>query len=264
MAYGGRVRAVLVVALVLSAVPGTWGQSTLAFDVASLKRSLPEERIVGMFVYPGGRLTVTNYTLRMLIHDAYGVQDYQISGGPKWAGEDRYDIEARPPADSKSAKVNPANIKLPPESEELQMLRALLAARFRLSLHEESKEGPVLALVIASHGPRLTESRDKGALPAVTYGRTGKAEPPDVIQGYNASMARLATRLSSLIGGTVLDKTGLNGAFDFRLQYSASLSISDDGPSLSSAIQQLGLMLVPAKVPVPLLVIDRAEKPADN
>jgi uncharacterized protein (TIGR03435 family) len=77
----------------------------------------------------GGRLTITNYTLKMLIHEAYGVQDFQITAGPKWAGEVRYSIIAKPPADSNASKINATNPKVPPPAEELLMLRELLADR---------------------------------------------------------------------------------------------------------------------------------------
>jgi uncharacterized protein (TIGR03435 family) len=254
------IAAVLLLLPVLEAL----GQPAPAFDVASVKPSTPQERVIGMFLYPGGRLTITNYTLRMLIHDVYGVEDYQISGGPKWTGEDRYSIEAKPPADSKSAKVNPVNFKQAPEEEELSMLRSLLAERFQLRLHQESTEGSVLALVVDSHGPKLTEARDKDAVPGVGGGRTDDPERPEFMNGWNVSMARLAARLSQLLQRTVLDHTGLNGTFDFRFEYAASLSDSADGPSLSTAIQQLGLRLMPAKGPVVHLVIDHAEKPSGN
>jgi uncharacterized protein (TIGR03435 family) len=124
-----------------------WAQSAQlpAIELASLKLSSPDEHVIGMFVYPGGRITVSNYTLRMLIHEAWQVEDFQIDGGPKWADQDRYSIVARPPADSKSSKVNPPNPKLPPPDEERMMLRALLAERFGLVVHEEERDGPVLA-----------------------------------------------------------------------------------------------------------------------
>jgi uncharacterized protein (TIGR03435 family) len=257
-------RAGIAAVFLFFAVLEASGQPAPVFEVASIKPSTPQERVIGMFVYPGGRLTITNYTLRMLIHDAYGVEDYQISGGPKWAGEDRYSIEAKPPTDSKSAKVNPANIKLPPEEEELSMLRSLLAERFQLTVQRESTEGSFLALVVDSHGPKLTEARDKDAFPFVGGGRTGNAERPDFMNGANVSMARLAAGLSQRFRRPVLDQTGLTGTFDFRIEYAASLSDSTDGPSLSTAIQQLGLKLMPAKGPVVHLVIDHAEKPSGN
>jgi uncharacterized protein (TIGR03435 family) len=217
-----------------------------------------------MFAYPGGRLTVTNYTLKMLIHEAYGVPDFQIIGGPKWTGEERYSIVAKPPASSKSSTITPENPKLPPPEEELLMLRALLVDRFRLKVREETKEGSVFALVVGNQGSKLTPAKNKDAFPVVAFGRTGIAERPDWMHGENASMGLFAKRLSLALERPVLDQTALQGAFDFKFEYAQNLSESVDGPSLSSAIQQLGLKLVTTKGLVRNLMIDRAEKPAVN
>src|SRR5205809_4383939 len=142
-------------------------QSLPKFEVATVKLSSPQERVIGMFCHPGGRITITNYTLRMLIHDAYQVQDFQILGGPKWANEERYSITATPPPGSKSSQVNPKNIKLPPPEEEILMLRVLLAERFKLVLREEEREAPVLALTAASQGHKMKPPKGSETLPAV-------------------------------------------------------------------------------------------------
>src|SRR5438132_621981 len=105
------------------------------FEVATVKLSTPEERSIGMLVHPGGRMVITKYTLRMLIHDAYLIEDFLIEGGPKWANEERYSITATPPPGSKSSQVKPTNIKLPPIEEERLMLQHLLADRFGLVVH---------------------------------------------------------------------------------------------------------------------------------
>jgi uncharacterized protein (TIGR03435 family) len=200
----------------------------------------------------------------MLIAAAYRVREFQILGGPKWAGEERYSIAAMPPANSKSSKISPANPKLPPQEEELLMLRALLVDRFHLAVHAETKEGRVFALELGSKGPKLTNARDNDAYPVVSYGRTGTAERPDFMEGQNASMALFAERLSRELYCPVLDQTGLKGAFDFKFEYAADLSESAAGPSLFSAIQQLGLKLAPTRGPVPHLAIDHAERPSEN
>jgi hypothetical protein len=85
-----------------------------AFEVASVKRSDPSERVIGLWTWPGGRITVKNYTLKMLIEAAYEIQEFQIAGGPKWTGDERYSIVAKPPADSKSSTIRPQFAKLPP------------------------------------------------------------------------------------------------------------------------------------------------------
>jgi uncharacterized protein (TIGR03435 family) len=235
-----------------------------AFDVASVKLSSAQERGVGIFAYRGGRITITNYTLKMLIHEAYGVEEFQITGGPAWAGEKRYSIAAMPPADSKSSRINPANPKLPPPDEELLMLRALLISRFHLAIHEEKKEGSVFALELGKQGSRLTPAKDRDAFPSVGAGRTGNPEAPDFMLGQNASMALFATRLARDLKRPVLDRTGLPGTYDFRFEYAADLSESSPGSSLFTAIQLLGLKLAPAKGPVSHVIVDRAEQPSEN
>ena len=82
-----------------------------AFEVASVKRSTERDRVIGMFTYPGGRITATNYTLKMLIHEAYAIEDYKILGDPQWTETDRYNLEARPGASSTLSKWVPANSK---------------------------------------------------------------------------------------------------------------------------------------------------------
>src|SRR5262249_12207350 len=146
-----------------------------AFEVASIKPTGPKEVVIGIFTYPGGRITATNYTLNMLIQEAYRRDGYmpekfQIVGSPKWADEDRYSLAATPPADSKSNKISPSNPKLPPPEEELQMLQTLLVDRFSLKIHEEMKDGPVFDLVVGDKPARFTKARDKDAFPVVAFG----------------------------------------------------------------------------------------------
>jgi len=234
------------------------------FEVATVKPSTPEERGIGMLVYAGGRMTITNYTLRMLVHDAYLVQDFLIEGGPKWANEDRYSITATPPPGSKASKVNPSNPKLPPIEEERQMLQALLAERFKLVVHEEMKEGPVLALVAGAQGHKMKPAEQADAYPVVVYGRTGNADRPDFLNGINATMDMLARRIADMMKRPVVNQTGIAGAFDFKFEYVQGLSDEAQGPSMITAVQEIGLKLVPAKASVRHVVIDKAEKPSAN
>jgi uncharacterized protein (TIGR03435 family) len=251
--------------LAVCAACAAFGQERAAFEVASVKPSNPQVRSIGLSAWPGGRITITEYTLKQLIHEAYGVQPFQISGGPKWMDEDRYDIEAKPPASSSSSKLTTPNPKLPPPQEELLMLRSLLADRFKLQLHNGTKEGPVYELVVSDKGARLKAAKNADAFPVVAYGRTGVAELPDFMRGENASMQLFAARLALEFQRPVLDRTGLKGAFDFVFKYAKDFGDADAGPSLFAVIQEeLGLKLVPAKGPVDLLVIDRAEKPSEN
>lgn len=239
---------------------------TPAFDVASIKPTDPNRPgPIGTATYPGGKLIITQYTLKMLIHEAYGVQDDQISGGARWMGEDRYDLEAVPPASSDASKFNPPTRKTPPTAEMLLMLRALLADRFQLKIHTESKIGKGYALVVAAHGAKLTGTKNPDAFRVVGYGHTGNPERPEYMQGENASMSMLAAKLATNLRCPVLDQTGIKGDFDFKFEYAEDDTQEDSGPSIFSAIQeQLGLKLVPAKAPVEIIVIDHAEKPSAN
>src|SRR5580700_3324093 len=139
---------------------GLFGQSALgqpAFEVASVKLSTPADNVIGLFTYPGGRITATNYTLEMLIEEAFSVQRFQISGGPRWIGDDRYSIVAKPPASSKSGRSMPPYPKAPPDEEQRLMLQTLLADRFHLQLHRETKEGPIYTLAVGSKELKLKD-----------------------------------------------------------------------------------------------------------
>jgi uncharacterized protein (TIGR03435 family) len=237
-----------------------------AFEVASVNPTSPVSRdSIGLSTYPGGRIKVTKFTLNMLIQQAYGVNQYQVSGGPRWVDQDRFDIVAKPPESSEASKFNPPTPKTRPTQEQLLMLQTLLADRFHLKIHKESKEGPAYAMLVAAKGARLSETKNHDAYRYVGGGRTGNAERPDFINGENASMAMLATRLADYFRCPVLDRTGLRGDFDFKVEFAADEAETGAGPSLIPALQeQLGLKLVATKAPGEALVIDHAEKPAGN
>lgn len=259
---------VLLISSMSMAQTGARLRSYPAFEVASLKPTGPKETIIGMFVWPGGRITATNYTLKMFVIEAYSegyrLQDFQIVGLPKWADQERYSLTATPPADLQSSKINPSNPKLPPPEEELLMLRTLLADRFALKLHEEMKEGAVYELVIGDKPRKFNDAKDKDAFSTVMAGLTGIPDRPSFVQGVNASMSRFAERLSGFLGRPVFDRTGLSGTFDFKFEFVLDINSVGTGPSLSTAIQDLGLKLVPARAPIRYLVIDRAEKAQEN
>jgi uncharacterized protein (TIGR03435 family) len=117
----------------------------LAFEVASIKPNIPDgsgQMRMGTQPLPGGRLNVTNASLKMLIRFAYNIDDAQISGGPSWLDSDRYDIVAKGEGNATTDQLR-------------QMLQSLLADRFQLKFHHDSKELPVYALLAARNGPKL-------------------------------------------------------------------------------------------------------------
>ena len=259
-------RAFLMISTAALASYALFGQSAArpAFEVASVKLSTPDDRVIGLFTYPGGRITATNYTLEMLIEEAYGLQRFQISGGPRWIGDDRYNVVAKPPASSKSSKSMPPYEKAPPNDEQLLMLQTLLADRFHLQFHREMKEGPVYLLTVSNKELKMRPAKSAEDFPWV--GRPGGSGTVagSGIAGTNASMRLLAIRLTGYLRRPVQDQTGLKGAFDFKFELPAEDDQPDVIASIFASIQGLGLKLEAAKGPVETLVIDHAEKPAEN
>jgi uncharacterized protein (TIGR03435 family) len=234
-----------------------WGQSCHAedsakeFSVASVKPSNPNGSRAINFTICGGRLTVTNYTFKQLMHEAYDTQDFQVIGAPTWAGADRYDVLA-------SAEGEPT------KQEFRQMLQRLLQDRFQLKLHNELKNQDVYELRVAKKGHKLKESAPDTE-PWWSFGRASQ------IQARGVSMPWLANELTRDLQHFVLDKTGLAGNYDFSLgAWSHGVGTqaeesSGNIPSIFTAVQEdLGLTLTAAKAPVKVLVIEHLERPSAN
>jgi uncharacterized protein (TIGR03435 family) len=221
------------------------------FDVASIKpnRTGSEDRRVT--TVPGGVFTATNASLKLLISRAYGVPAAQVESKLGWIDLEKYDVTAR--ADTQRQMTR---------EEVGPCLRALLAERFGLAIHRESKPGSVFTLEIAKGGPKLRPH--KGDVPA---GISASADGRTVeIEGINTTMARLAEYLSGQAGRPVLDRTGLAGAYDFLLRWTNdSAQQQGDGPSVFAAVQeQLGLRIRSEKGTIDFIVIDRAAHPTEN
>jgi uncharacterized protein (TIGR03435 family) len=231
------------------------------FEVASVKPSTPHERDITLATYPGGRITIRNFTLKQLMEQAYGVERFQITGGPSWLDPDRYSIEAKPPASSESRRFSPASPKTPPP-EELRMLQSLLATRFQLKFHRETKDASTLVLVVTGKRLKLGPPKNRDDRPLVMSGFDGDINGPRLyyLAGQNATMPLLAQRLAQMLRRPVRDETGLAGNFDFKFNYEQDET--DSG--LVTAIQKLGLKLESRKAPVEHLVVDHAEKPSAN
>jgi len=191
---------------------------------------------------------------------AYDVRDIQISGGPSWFDSDRWDIAA-----TATGGIT--------DDERRQMLQTLLAERFHLALRHEAKDLPVYALTLAKSGSRMKSNPDENR-PRIQMGASVKGFLK--LTGEDAPVAQLAAVLVAQAGRIVVDRTGLEGRFDFSLEWvpdaanlpsinGAKMVPAEDGPSLFTAVQeQLGLKLESTKAPVQVLVIDRAEKAAEN
>jgi bla regulator protein blaR1 len=254
-------KALLLATLVVVFPPrAIFGQP--AFEVASVKPNKSGDNSISMRRQPGGRVTVTNAPLRMLITFAYDLREHQLSGGPGWLNSDRYDIVA------KAESPNPT------EEEMKLMFQTLLADRFQLKAHRETKELPVYALSVGKNGPKLSKADAAGKGPQMMS--TGRGQ----LKAKKTSIEQFAKLLGNQLGRTVLDKTGLPGDFDFDLTWTPDVTqplgpkeggvdgpppADPAGPSIFTAIQeQLGLKLESQKGPVEILVIDSVERASEN
>lgn len=227
---------------------------------------------------PGGRFTSIGLTLKELIRISYGASAAllpdQLVGGPDWMDKERFDITA-----TGSALAVP---NAPPRTIFL-MLQRLLAERFQVQAHVETRQLPIYNLVRSQQdgrlGPQLKPSTAacrsvliapttaQGQIPLCGFTRVG----PGILSGVNVTMSLLTGVLADRpdIGRVVRDQTGLSGGFDLDLEFTpvttATANDNPNVPGLFTALRdQLGLKLASARGPVEVLVIDRAERPTDN
>jgi bla regulator protein blaR1 len=246
----------------------------VTFEVASVKPSSPDARGLTIDFTPGGGLRTVNARLRQLIEAAYDVHNFQISGGPAWLNSQGFDILAKPPQ-PEGAAADMRRMTDEAQRQLRQRLQALLTDRFQLVIHRGTKEMPIYALVLGKSGPKLKESTGEGH--GINANRSA-------FTGSGATMQLLAQVLARRLGRPVLDRTGLNGKYDFTLEWTpdaggpagkegpagpnekaeqAGPGVS--GPTIFTALQeQLGLKLESQRGPVEIIIIDRAEKPAAN
>jgi uncharacterized protein (TIGR03435 family) len=259
----------------------------LEFEAASVKPSA-SARLMGTMVRDG-KFTATGIGLKALLALAYDVRESEILDGSNPVGSDRYDINAKA-----AGPVNTAELKL--------MIRTLLEDRFQLRTHRETKQMPVYALITERSGPKLKPSNDVNCTDPSVYTPPPQLPTPgqpfkpvsircgnfyvlnDRLQGRTVTLQQFAAILSSmnLVQQRVVDQTGINGTFDFDLEWDASQgrsAHSADSPSEPQAPadnlgatpdlftafqQQLGLRLTSTKAPVDMLAIDKVEKPSAN
>lgn len=250
-----------------------------AFEVASVKPHDPADARRPVFqFFPGGRFVAIGIPLRFLIATAYQLppQSMRLSGGPVWINSQAYDIEASP-----EAGAFPSGL---PERERTAraaaMLRALLADRFKLTVHRESKEMSAYTLVVARSGHKLHPAnvKDSDCNPTIGAGCQGLSGGQGRgIHGRRVTMADLAGFIENWSDRPVVDRTGLKGSFDMDTEGWTPL-LRNDGkdaenpnreedlsdpsrPSLFTVLGQLGLKLESRKTPVDIFVIDRVERP---
>jgi uncharacterized protein (TIGR03435 family) len=236
------------------------------FDVAAIHPHIPEpHEHNSIWSSPtDGRFRAENVSVIMLIHWAYEMPETRILGAPGWASATYFNIDATadPSVDATLQKLTSDAARKQKE----EMVHTLLADRFKLVMHTETRELPIYELVVARSGAKLGDPKHSGT--TFNYGR-GHIE----VEGSN-SVAFLAEELSKETGRNVVDKTGITGRYDLKLNWTPDDATEpqllngvpiDSGPSLFTALEeQLGLKLQPAKGPVQVLVIDKVEMPSAN
>ena len=243
----------LVLALAAQAAPSS-------FEVASIKPHDPANPRTMMVADASGRFTAVGIPIVMLIRTTYGLQDDQVVGGPDWLRSARFDITAKAPDGTLPTAMGP-------------MLQALLADRFQLTSHRETRELPVFAAVKARGdgqlGPRLVAN---GCAWDITKPPVPSKPGEKGCGGISEGLGRMSLNaipipvflqyLAPKVNRVILDRTGLTGNFDIELQWTPD---DPDGPSLFTAMQeQLGLKLDRTRAPVDVLVVDRIEQPSPD
>lgn len=223
------------------------GQAGISFEAAAIHPNPSGNEGSLVDLEPTGRFTVKNSTLKTLIRAAYGVQNDQIIGGPKWLDTDKYDIDAKT-----SGPISP--------DRERPLMQNLLASRFQLKVHRESRELTVYFLELARSGP-LFKKNTSGSGSIHTNRGVGKTQ----ITVTGIGMQQFAGMLGKEMGRGVIDKTGLSGNYDFSLEWDPGETAGSSVPSVFAALQeQMGLRLQAHKANVDVLVIDSAEKASGN
>jgi len=238
-----------------------------AFDVAAIRvhESQPHEHNSIWSSPFDGNFKAENISVISLINWAYEMPDTRIIGAPGWASSTMFNIEAKsdPSVDQQMKSLTSDAGRKQKE----QMVQALLADRFQLAAHFETRELPVYNLVVAKGGATLGPLQDSGSH-INTWNSRIEVEMAD-------SVPYFAAELSKVAGRDVIDKTGISGRYDLKLHWtsddhaaepqSLNGAPTDSGPSLFTALEeQLGLKLEPAKGPVKVLVIDHIEMPSPN
>jgi len=257
------------------------------FEVASIRPSPRAEPnrfgfpVMSSFrIEPGGRVTAAQITLRELVWRAYGLQPFQVGGGPEWTTEERFEVAAKA-GDGFTGGVEEIRV----------MLQSLLADRFALAVRSESKEMPVYVLVLARRDGKVGEQLQPSTIDcAEVRARRSRAQQPQADTGPDCNLSMTlsgATMTARFVGEhadgiarlltgpdtqrVVINRTGLAGTFDGTLAFTPAplpgfppLPGSENGTSIFTAVQeQLGLRLQPDRAPVTVLTIVSAQKPIE-
>ena len=236
----------------LLAVAG-WGQdSRPVYEAASIK---PNNSVTGSSQTHGskGQVLMRNQTLKRLVERAYEVQPFQVAG-PGWMEDVRFDVAAKYPEETKPG-------------DRMLMLRSLLEDRFKLAAHKETKDLPGYELVVAKGGFKLKPVDPAGGADTNSSGGIVRT-----LTVKRTSMALLSDLLSRFLGQLVVDKTGVEGVYDFEFRWTNAEQQPPPGadaegvPSLFTAVEEtVGVRLKAQKVPTEIVVVDHVERtPIEN
>jgi len=232
----------------------------LAFEVATIKPNNSGNPGKG-FTVRGREILTINTSLADLLTFAYNIHLRQIVNGPTWMENDKYDIVGRPQAEGQ-----------PNDRQIRAMIKNLVLERFKLTVHTDKRDLPAYVLAVASGGPKMTQNTaNPNGLPGLGFGAPGRMRVVNATMGDFASVMQ-----GTVLDRPVVDRTGLQGRFDFMLNWTP-----DEGqfrgipippttdpnapPGLFTAIQeQIGIKMDRMNAPVEVIVIDRVEKPSDN
>jgi len=242
-----------------------------AFEVADVKVNKSGELRMAIDIQPGGRVTMRNVPMKVLIAFAYHLRPERLAGGPAWLESERYDVVAKA-----LETASPDDVR--------RMAQTLLAERFKLVVHTEPKVLPAYALVIGKSGSKLQPSETgllSGQRCVPGQGQPGQRH----VECRHVTVAFLADYLQELAPRDftvpVVDQTGLKGSYDFKLDWTptarptvappaddtpATALPEEAGPTIFDAVQlQLGLKLESKKLPLPIIVVDHVERvPTEN
>jgi len=267
-----RISVVLVAVMcapILIAQQPTPADTLSAFEVASIRPSAAGGRY-GLRFLPDASLSATSALVERLILTAYALHNVQLANKPKWVEEEPFDIQAKSPAGASAASP-----------EMLRRLQALLRDRFALQTHTETRKADVYALTLARKDRALgkqivpcVKDDDKSAARSLKVCGAAFLQPlvrPGVIEGSylavrdtGVPMSRIAVNLSTFARRMVVDETGLSGLFDMELRVPQDEQLSSTASVFTAVQEQLGLKLEARRADIPVLVIDRIERPTPN
>ena len=250
-------RASLGITLFSIGVCGAFAQTAPSFDVASVKASGPAAEGHGMrrdaiVAGPAG-VTMTSVSLKALMQWAYHMQAVQVTG-PGWIDSDRFDINAKSAGPASTDQLR-------------QMAQILLAQRFKLAFHKDTKEMPAYVVTVAKGGHKLKQSEGEGEMDV----KPSAAGNRMAANFTHVTLGQLSEMISSPLQAVVVDQTGLQGSWDFTLDMSSFMMTQPTGIEdavnmvIQAANEQLGIKIELKKLPAELLIVDHAERvPVEN